>query len=113
MSQHPGAWLNPRGRGPSGASPSRPRVAVGGFDGVACAELLPDGRRGACPAPVGRRAVLLAGLGAPVKRVMTDGGPGPARLSGALQSGRPHSTCGGLPPISRVPGINNLSAHNS
>lgn len=26
---------------------------------------------------------------------------------------RPHSACGGLPPISRIVGVNNLSAHNS
>ena len=26
---------------------------------------------------------------------------------------RPHSACGGLPPMSRIVGVNNLSAHNS
>lgn len=26
---------------------------------------------------------------------------------------RPHSACGGLPPMSRIPGVNNLLAHNS
>ena len=26
---------------------------------------------------------------------------------------RPHSACGGLPPMSRVAGVNNLLAHNS
>ena len=25
---------------------------------------------------------------------------------------RPHSACGGLPPMSRIPGVNNLLAHN-
>ena len=25
---------------------------------------------------------------------------------------RPHSACGGLPPMSRIVGVNNLSAHN-
>ena len=27
--------------------------------------------------------------------------------------GRPHSACGGLPPMSRIPDVNNLLAHNS
>mgnify|MGYP000154002897 FL=1 len=27
--------------------------------------------------------------------------------------GRPHSACGGLPPMSRIVGVNNLLAHNS
>ena len=26
---------------------------------------------------------------------------------------RPHSACGGLPPMSRIVGVNNLSAHNN
>lgn len=26
---------------------------------------------------------------------------------------RPHSACGGLPPMSRIVGVNNLLAHNS
>lgn len=26
---------------------------------------------------------------------------------------RPHSACGGLPPMSRIVGVNNLSAHNT
>ena len=26
--------------------------------------------------------------------------------------GRPHSACGGLPPMSRIVGVNNLLAHN-
>ncbi|WP_417572349.1 integrase core domain-containing protein [Paratractidigestivibacter faecalis] len=26
---------------------------------------------------------------------------------------RPHSACGGLPPMSRVLGVNNVMAHNS
>lgn len=26
---------------------------------------------------------------------------------------RPHSACGGLPPMSRIPGVNSLLAHNS
>ena len=26
---------------------------------------------------------------------------------------RPHSACGGLPPMSRIPGVNNLLPHNS
>ena len=25
---------------------------------------------------------------------------------------RPHSACGGLPPMSRIAGVNNLLAHN-
>lgn len=27
--------------------------------------------------------------------------------------GRPHSACGGLPPMSRIVGVNNVTAHNS
>jgi transposase InsO family protein len=27
--------------------------------------------------------------------------------------GRPHSACGGLPPMSRIVGVNNVMAHNS
>lgn len=26
---------------------------------------------------------------------------------------RPHSACGGMPPMSRIPDVNNLLAHNS
>ncbi len=27
--------------------------------------------------------------------------------------GRPHSACGGLPPMSRIHGVNNVMAHNA
>ncbi len=36
-----------------------------------------------------------------------------APLPGALQLVPPHNACGGLPPMSRVVGVNNVLAHNS
>lgn len=60
--------------------------------------------------------------GVEVERVMTDDGPGyRSRLfnewlaaSGiAHRYARPHSACGGLPPMSRIVGVNDVMAHNS
>ena len=153
-----------------GAGRSRPHVAVGDRGGVACAEPLPDGRKGACAAFMGRCLSFFAGLGAAVGRVTADNGPGyrsgelnalpepegvrrictrpfspwqngkvermertlarewqyarawdgEAGRAGALPAymehynwDRPHSACGGLPPMSRIAGVNNLLAHNT
>lgn len=153
-----------------GAGSSRLHVAVDDFSRVAYAELLPDERKGACAAFMGRCLAFFAGLGVAVERVMTDSGPGyrsgdfnallaaegvrhlytrpfspwqngkvermDRTLAQEWQYGRaweseagradalpafierynwerPHSACGGLPPMSRIPGVNNLLAHNS
>ena len=149
---------------------ARLHVAVDDFSRVAYAELLPDERKGACAAFMGRCLAFFAGLGVAVERVMTDNGPGyrsgdfnallaaegvrhlyarpfspwqndkvermnrtlaqewqygrawesEAGRASALPAfierydwERPHSACGGLPPMSRIPGVNNLLAHNS
>ena len=71
---------------------------------------------------MGRAWDFYRGLGVEVERVMTDNGPGyRSRLfnewlatSGiAHRYTRPHSACGGLPPMSRIVGVNNVMAHNS
>ena len=152
-----------------GAGAACLHVAVDDFNRVAYAELLPDERKGACAAFMGRCLRFFGGMGVRVERVMTDNGPGYrsgefnallesegarhvyTRAYSPWQNGkvermnrtlaqewqyarawdgeagrasalpafiehhnweRPHSACGGLPPMSRIVGVNNLSAHN-
>lgn len=153
-----------------GAGASCLHVAVDDFSRVAYAELLPDERKGACAAFMGRCLRFFEGMGMRVERVMTDNGPGyrsgefnelleaagarhiytrpfspwqngkvermnrtiaqewqyaraystEAERAAALPAfiehynwSRPHSACGGLPPMPRIVGVNNLLAHNS
>ena len=153
-----------------GAGSSRLHVAVDDFSRVAYAELLPDEKKGACAAFMGRCLRFFEGMGVRVERVMTDNGPGyrSGELDALLESegvrhtytrpyspwqngkvermnrtlaqewqhgraweceadraealpayierynwDRPHSACGGLPPMSRIVSVNNLLAHNS
>lgn len=60
--------------------------------------------------------------GVEVERVMTDNGSGyrSSLFNDWLEAAgierkhaRPHSACGGLPPMSRIVGVNNVMAHNS
>ena len=154
----------------SGTGYARPHVAVGDRGRVACAEPLPDEKKGTCAAFMGRAPRLCAGLGLAVERAMTDNGPGRRRGEfnalleaagarhvytrpyGPWQNGkvrrmnrtiaqkwqygrawgseaerasalpafiehynreRPHSACGGLPPMSCIVSVNNLLARNT
>lgn len=161
------------GRGcgsPRGAGWECLHVAVDDRSRVAYAEVLPDERAATCAAFLSRAAAFYAGLGAPVRGVMTDNGPGyrsrefnavveglgaervytrpyspwqngkvermnrtlasewayarawgcDGERAGALPEflayynhDRPHSACGGLPPMSRMPDVNNVLASNS
>lgn len=58
-----------------GAGLSRLHVAVDDNSRVACAELLPDGRKGAACAFMARALAFYEGLGVSVERVVTDNGP--------------------------------------
>ena len=116
-------------KGHSGAGSSCLHVAVDDFSRVAYAELLPDERKGTCSAFMARCAAFFAGLGAPVERMNRtlaqewqygrawDSEAGRADALPAFIDRynweRPHSACGGLPPMSRIVGVNNLLAHNS
>lgn len=60
--------------------------------------------------------------GVEVERVMTDNGSGyrSSLFNDWLEAAgierkhaRPYSPCGGLPPMSRIVGVNNVMAHNS
>ena len=167
-----GGWrANGRGCGsPRGAGTSCLHVAVDDNSRVACAELLPDERKGTACAFMARALAFYEGLGVRVERVMTDNGPAyrsddfnatlgargikhkytrpfspwqngkvermnrtlaqewqyarawesegarAAALAPFLERynwDRPHSACGGLPPMSRIVGVNNVLAHNS
>ena len=70
-------------------------------------------------------AAVLPGCAAIFKRARAGGQDGRAWSSEAERAsalpafiehynwGRPHSACGGLPPMSRIVGVNNVMAHNT
>ena len=73
-----------------------------------------DRRPNARPAPRGREALApRMEPGAPVAEAPGRWASAPRHSSSAAIGRPPRSACGGLPPMSRIPGVSNLLAHSS
>lgn len=104
-------------------------VAVDDRSRAAYAELLPDERKETCVAFMGRCLGFFEGMGVAVERMnqtlarewqYVRAWESEASRADALEAfidhynwERPHSACGGLPPMSRIVGVNNVMARNS
>lgn len=114
MKRHPNARVAPRGRE---ALASRVRAGERVSDAArqmgagrqAASKRLARDRLGEGAADRSRRS---GGMGA--RGRARRGGPRPPSPSSTAAIGTPpHGACGGLPPMSRIVGVNNLLAHNS